>query len=51
MTIQEAYKIIEWFCYKVSGWVGTDMVEYEEDYKLMTALEVLKKSVIKEEVK
>ena len=50
MTEQEAYKIIEWFCYKVSGWVGTDMVEYEENFKLMTALEVLKKSIIKEEV-
>ena len=50
MTEQEAYKIIEWFCYKVSGRVGTDMAEYEEMFKLMTALEVLKKSVVKEEV-
>lgn len=47
MTAKEAYEIVEWFCYKVSGWIGTDMVEYEEDYKLMTALEVLKEEVKK----
>lgn len=50
MTAQEAYKLVEWFCYKVSNWTGTDMVEYEEDYQLMTALEVLKEEVAKEKV-
>lgn len=49
MTAKEAYEIVEWFCYKVSKWVGTDMVEYEEDYGLLTALEVLKQAVKAEE--